>query len=149
VWGCFSWNGFGLLVILHGNIDAEEYKDILTHCILSTIEDQFGDDSCLYQHDTAPCHKASSVREWFMDSKVPEMGLPAQSPELSPTEHLWDELERHLQSRPQRPTSLTALDAAPQEQWDAIRLETFRHLVESLPGTVRAVIKAKCNPTWY
>jgi hypothetical protein len=58
--GCFSWNGFGLLIILHGNINAERYKDILTCCILSTVEDQFGDDNCLYQHDNAPCHKSRS-----------------------------------------------------------------------------------------
>jgi hypothetical protein len=63
VWGCFSWNGLGPLVILHGNLIAEGYKDILIHCILSTVEDQFGDDSCLYQHDNAPCQKARSVRE--------------------------------------------------------------------------------------
>jgi hypothetical protein len=56
VWGCLSWNGHGPLVILHGNLNAEEYKDILTSCLLSTVEDQFGDDSCLYQHDNAPCH---------------------------------------------------------------------------------------------
>jgi hypothetical protein len=48
VWGCFSQNGLGSLVILHGNLNVEGYKDILTCCILSTIEDQFGDDSCLY-----------------------------------------------------------------------------------------------------
>jgi hypothetical protein len=73
--GCFSWNGLGSLVILHGNtyINAEEYKDILTRCILSTIDDQFGDDDCLYQHDSALCHKSRSVREWFMDNNVPEM----------------------------------------------------------------------------
>jgi hypothetical protein len=23
VWGCFSWNGFGLLVILRGNLNTE------------------------------------------------------------------------------------------------------------------------------
>jgi hypothetical protein len=62
VWGCFSWNRLGPFVILHGNLNAEGYKDILTHCILSTVEDQFGDDDCLYQHDNAPCHKARSVR---------------------------------------------------------------------------------------
>jgi transposase len=52
-------------------------------------------------------------------------GLPAPSPDLNPTEHLWDELERQLRSRPQRPTSLTALATALQEEWAAIPLETF------------------------
>jgi hypothetical protein len=66
VWGCFSWNGLDPLVILHGNLNVEGYKDILTHYILSTIQDQFSDDDCLYQHDNAPCHKARSVREWFV-----------------------------------------------------------------------------------
>jgi hypothetical protein len=83
VWGCFSWNGLGSLVILHGNINAEGYKDILTCCILSMVEDQFGDDDCLYQHDNAPCQKARSVREWF--NEVPEINWPAQSPDLNPS----------------------------------------------------------------
>jgi hypothetical protein len=110
VWGCFSWNGLGPLIILHGNINVEGYKDILTH-----------DDDCLYQHDNAPCHKSRSVREWFVDNNVPEMDWPAQSPDLNPTEQLWDE-------------SAVALAIALQEEWAAIPLEIFRHLVESLPG---------------
>jgi hypothetical protein len=149
VWGCFSWNGLGPLVILHGILNAEGYKDFLTLCILSTIEDQFVDDSCLYQHDSAPCHKARSVREWFMDNKVPEVDWPAQSPDLNPIEHLWNELERRLHSRPQRPTSLTALATALQDEWAAIPPETLRHLVGSLPGKVRTVIKAKGEPIRY
>jgi transposase len=78
------------------------------------------------------------------------MDWSAKSPDLSPTEHLWDELERRLRSRPQRPTSpLTALATALQEKSVAIPLETFRDLVESLPGRVRAVILAKVRPTRY
>jgi transposase len=84
-----------------------------------------------------------------MDHTVPEIDWPAQSPDLKPTEHLWEELERRLRSRPQRPTSLTALATALQEEWAAIPPETFRHLVESLLGTIRTVIKAKGGPTRY
>jgi hypothetical protein len=47
VWGYFSWNGLGPLIILHGYINAEGYKDILIHCLLSTVEDQFSDDECI------------------------------------------------------------------------------------------------------
>jgi hypothetical protein len=65
VWGCFLWNGIDPLVILHKNINAEGYKDILTLGILSTVEDQFSDDNCLYENDSAHCHKSRSVREWI------------------------------------------------------------------------------------
>jgi hypothetical protein len=121
----------------------------LTHYVLSTIEDQFSDDDWLYQHDSAHCHKARSVRVWFVDNKVPEMDCPAQSPDLNPIEHLWDELERRLHSKPQRATSLTVLATTLQEEWAAIPPETFRHLLESLPGRDRAVIKAEDGPTRY
>jgi hypothetical protein len=143
------WNGHGPLVILHGNLNVEGYKDILIHSILSTVEDQFGDDDCLYEHDSAPYHKAMSVREWFVDNKVPEMDCPAMSPDLNAIEHLWHELERRLHSRPQRLTSLTALATALQEEWAAVPPVTFRQLVEILPGRVRAVVKAKGGPTLY
>jgi hypothetical protein len=76
------------------------------------VEDQFGDDDCLYQHDSAPCLKVRSRSEWFVDRKFQEMDCPTQSLDLNPIEHLWDGLERRLCSRPQRPTSLTALATA-------------------------------------
>jgi hypothetical protein len=149
VWGCLSWNVLGPFIILYRNLNTEGYKDILTRYIPSTVEDQFGDDDCLYQHDSAPCHKARSLREWVVDSKFPEMDCLLQSPDLNPIEHLWDGLDCRLRSRPQCPTSLTALATALLEEWAAIRLETFRHLVASLLSRVRAVIKAKGGPTWY
>jgi hypothetical protein len=94
VWGYFSWNGLDPHVILHGNLHAEGYKDILTCRILSMVEGQFGDDDYLYEHDNAPCRKARTVREWFVGSKVPEVDWPAQCPDLTPIEQLCDELER-------------------------------------------------------
>jgi hypothetical protein len=84
-----------------------------------------------------------------VDNKVPEMDGQAQSPGLNPTEHPWDVLEHRLHSKAQCHTSLTALASTLQEEWAAILPETLRHLVESLPGRVRAVIKVKGEPTWY
>jgi hypothetical protein len=74
-----------VLVILHGNPNAKGYKDILTRCVLSTIEDQFGDDDCLWQHDSDSYHKARTGREWFVDHKVPE--LDSASPKTWPESH--------------------------------------------------------------
>ncbi|KAI4905030.1 hypothetical protein NFI96_020171, partial [Prochilodus magdalenae] len=51
------------------------------------------------------------------ESGVEELDWPAQSPDLSPIEHLWDGLERRLRARPSRPTSVSDLTNAPLEEW--------------------------------
>lgn len=48
---------------------------------------------------------------------VEELDWPAQSPDLNLIEHIWDELEQRLQTRPSRPTSVPKLTNALIEEW--------------------------------
>ena len=53
VWGCFSAKGVGSLTILPKNtaMNKEWYQHILREQLLATIQEQFGDEQCLFQHD--------------------------------------------------------------------------------------------------
>ncbi|KAL7872082.1 hypothetical protein SRHO_G00070650 [Serrasalmus rhombeus] len=60
VWGCFSAKGIGSLAVLPKNtaMNKEWYQNVLREQLLPTVQEQFGDQQCLFQHDGAPCHKA-------------------------------------------------------------------------------------------
>ena len=54
----------------------------------------------LFQHDCAPVHKAGLIKTRFDEVGMEEWKRPAQSPDLNPTEHLWDGPERRLKAFP-------------------------------------------------
>ena len=62
-----------------------------------------------------------------------ELDWPAQSPDLNPIEYLWDELERRLRTRPNRPTSVADLTNALVAEWKQVPAAMIQHQVESLP----------------
>ncbi|CAB1451283.1 unnamed protein product [Pleuronectes platessa] len=57
--------GVGSLTILPKStaMNKEWYQNILREQLLPTIQEQSGDDQCLFQHDGAPCHKAKMTAE--------------------------------------------------------------------------------------
>ena len=73
------------------------------------------------------------MREFGVD----DLNWPAQSPDLNPIEHVWDELEQRLRARPSCPTSVCDLTNALLEEWSKIPINTLLYHVESLPEELK------------
>jgi hypothetical protein len=81
--------------------------------------------------------------EMVCQDRVEELDRLAQSPDLNPIKHLWDELECRLRARPNCPTSVPNLTNALEAEWKQVPATIFQHKVESIPRRVEAVIAAR------
>ena len=100
----------------------------------------------IFPLDNHPKHTSKVVAKCLKDDKVKVLGLPSQSPDLSPIEHLWAELKKCVQSRP---TNLTQLHQLCQEEGANIHPTYCGKLVEGYPKCLTQVKQFKGNATRY
>ncbi|KAK1794911.1 hypothetical protein P4O66_010109 [Electrophorus voltai] len=135
VWGCFSGSWLG-------TVNALACQEILDNFMLLTLWEQFGDGPFQFQHDCASVHKPRSIKTWMSKFGVKEFDQSAQSPDLNPIEHLWDELEQRLRPRPSCPTTVSEVTNALLEEWSKIPINILLNLVKNLHRRVEAVVAA-------
>ncbi|GFX99321.1 transposable element Tcb2 transposase [Trichonephila clavipes] len=81
------------------------------------------------------------VRVW----RLPDLSMVACSPNLSPVEHVWDQLKRHMPSC----HSVHDLELAVQDLWAHLPQDNIRCLINSMPDRVVACIAAGGGPTCH
>ena len=72
-----------------------------------------------------------------------------QSPDLNPTENLWDMLEKTLRSSMTQSSSIRDLGKILMQLWTDMNVVTLYKLIETMPWRMHAVINAKGGPTKY
>ena len=82
-------------------------------------------------------------------NNVNVMNWPAQSPDLNPIEHLWDEIQKRLNEEQPSPTTAAELSVAFQRVWALILIAFINRLVNSMSRRCAAVINAGGGHTRY
>ncbi|GFV54315.1 transposable element Tcb2 transposase [Trichonephila clavipes] len=78
---------------MRGTLTGQRYVDILRPHVGSFLN---GFSGAIFQHDNARPHTAR-VAQYFL-RHFQFLPLPAVSPDLSPVEHVWDQLKRQMPS---------------------------------------------------
>jgi DDE superfamily endonuclease len=93
-------------------------------------------------------HTAGVVIQWKEANLISSLPWPAQSPDLNPIEHVWDQLEKAIRKR-NPPKNTNELVSFLMEEWANLDRDYLQKLVDSMPQRAQAVIDSKGNPTKY
>ena len=146
VWGGISHGVKSPLVVLNQNLNAVRYRDqILQPHVLPLLRRH----NLIFQQDNARPHVARVCRDFLTANNVQPLEWPPYSPDMSPIEHLWDELDRRIRKRQNPPTNRAQLIAALTEEWNNIPLRRINVLMNSMHKRIRAGIRARGAHTRY
>ena len=142
-WGCFGGVQMGDIHQITGIMKKEEYHQILVRHAMPSGVRLFG-SGWTFQQDNDPKHKSHLCNDYLQKKAqagtIQLMTWPPQSPDLSPIELLWDEVDRQVQSK--KPTSLAELSSIVKDTWKDIAEDVLEKLLARMPLLCQAVIDA-------
>ncbi|ROL45619.1 Transposable element Tcb2 transposase [Anabarilius grahami] len=103
----------------------------------------------LTAHDNARPHVARICKKFLEAENIPVLAWPAYSPDMSPIEHVWDALDRHIRQRVPVPANVQKLRTAIEEEWTNIPQATINNLMNSMRRRCVALREANGGHTRY
>ena len=148
VWGGITAHSRTPLVIVAGNLTGIRYRDeIVQPYVIPFIQAQA--NNVTFQQDNARPHVVRVVRAYLTQQNIDLLPWPAVSPDLSPIEHVWDEMERRLHHLSNQPVTLAEMGTALICIWNNIPQAFFNNLVRSMRHRCQSCINANGEHTHY
>ena len=110
-----------------------------------------GNPDKLGQHVVGHCPAAESdyvVAQAGLQQDASLIPIPYRL-DLTPIEHMWDELDRRVRKRRNPPATLAQLRNALIDEWNNIPMRTVIALVNSIQRRIRAATAARGGHTRY
>jgi len=146
IWGGIAHGLKTPLIVLRENLTGIRYRDQILQPVVVPFLQQHG---LTLQQDNARPHVARVCQDLLAANNVQPLDWPPYSPDLSPIEHLWDELDRNVRNRPNIPRTLAQLAAALNEEWNNIPIRRINVLINSMPRRINAVREARGGHVRY
>lgn len=133
-----------------GGVTAAIYRDQITKGVLKRCWNQgsawwrgYGRPRIL--EDNARIHTSKANRDTGHKQHFVYLDHPPSLPDLNPIEHCWAMVKKQLAELelPERPTTLDTLFEAAQEAWKEIPQGYIDNMIDSMPGRLEHVWRAK------
>ncbi|GFT27444.1 DDE_3 domain-containing protein [Trichonephila clavipes] len=121
VWGAIAYDSRSTLILMRGTLTGERYVDDILRPHVGPL--LYGLPGAIFQQNNARSHTAGVAQDFPRHFQT--LPWPARSPDLSPVEHVWDQLKRQMPSC----HSVRDLELAVQDLWAHLPQDNIRCLI--------------------